>query len=137
MNNICLSVLHTLSIDTGEPDVTVINTTVNTADISFNFDGMCDVTVQVIPNGLDASLTSSGTVITVTVSERTDSDWNIYSLQLLPTRRGRSWPTVSTTVFYGLEIQGFQVCNFRCGVLWHVLISGLAWPRPACSSLIM
>ena len=91
----------------------MINPTVSTANINFDFDGMCDVAVQVVPDGLDASLTSSGTVITVTVSEKADSDWDIYSLQLLSTRMGRSWPMVSTTVFYGLEIQGFQVCNVR------------------------
>ena len=106
----CFAAQHYLTIDPGEPAVTVINPTVNTANINFDFDGMCNVAVQVVPDGLDASLTSSGTVITVTVSERPDSDWNIYSLQLLSTRLGRSWPTVSTTVFYGLEIQGFQVC---------------------------
>lgn len=89
--------------------MTVINTTITTADIKFNFDGLCNVAVQVVPDGLAATLTSSGTVITVTVSERVDSDWNIYSVELLPTRLGRSWPTVSATVFYGLAIQGFQV----------------------------
>ena len=65
--------------------------------------------VAVVPDGLDASLSSSGTVITVSVSERADSVWNIYSIDLLPTRLGRSWSTVSATVFYGLEIQGLQV----------------------------
>ena len=101
--------LHILSKDPSEPDVTIINPAIPSATISFNFDGMCNVAVEANPDRIDTSISVSGTVITVTVSGNAATTWGVYSANLISTNHGRSWPTVSATVFYGLEIQGLQV----------------------------
>ena len=101
--------MHTLVKNAAEPTYAWINETSTSADILFDFDGMCDVTLSANPSSLDISHAISGTSLTVTVSESATTIFGTYAVTLSPFRLSRSFANVTANVYYGRVISGLQV----------------------------
>ena len=98
-----------MSIDPSEPSVQWLNSTNNSTDVLFHFDGLCDVTVTCSPNTLMVSHTIDGTNLTVTISKMAGTSYSDYMITLLPYRYNRTWASITIDVFYGLEIINLSV----------------------------
>ena len=109
--------MHFLKIDSNTPSVVWLNSSITSAVVYFDFDGICDVTLMSNPPYLVFNHSIKGGNLSVMVSANGQTVDGSYVVTVEPKHDGQTWAAVPFNVYFGNYINGFQVMYAK---VWNV-----------------
>lgn len=102
-------VKHFMALSASEPDLTWFNTSSYPVNTTFDFDGVCDVTISCVPSLDGITHTINGNQLVMTLTKTVTTVLNEYICTLKPFHGERTYSNITRDVFFGTEILGFWV----------------------------
>lgn len=110
---VCSSALivhHYIDISPSQPSITWLNSSVPRDVVTYQFDGLCDITLTESPtNNLTLNVTQNATHFTVEMNKNSMTVPGVHNVTISSNRSGRSFKGVTREVFVGEEIRDLQV----------------------------
>jgi len=104
-------VRHYINITAGQPWITWLNASTSSALVTYEFDGLCDITVtKSVAQHLKVDLIISNTQINLTISKNVPLAPGLYTVWVDAFHMNRDFNGVTREVFVGNYISNFQVC---------------------------
>jgi len=105
-----LTVQHFLTLSPTEPWITWLNSSVPSAIVTYDYDGLCTITLTQNPtNKFTVSQTNTATQLSVTITKKAATADGVYQIILSSNRLGRSFQGATREVFIGEDIRNLQV----------------------------
>ncbi|KAH3862211.1 hypothetical protein DPMN_025177 [Dreissena polymorpha] len=113
---------HTLTLAPSEAAITWLNTSVTQATVTYDFDGLCNVTVTSATNDLSLQLMTSDTQVNVTIIATAPIKFGTYQITLDSSIGLRTFSGLTRDVFVGEEVTDFQVSEHLVCVFIRVFM---------------